>query len=69
MKPRWPLERPTNRTRKLSESQWIQDVLSVKDLDISEPGDHPTFSRHQLKQAASKLASGKMEACHYLSAK
>lgn len=58
-----------NRRRKLSERRWAQDVTSVKDLDISEPVDHPTFTRHQLKEAAKKLTSGKMETCHYLSAK
>ena len=54
------LVEPANRRRKLSERHWVQDVTSVKDLDPSEPVDHPTFTRHQLKQAAQKLSSGNL---------
>ena len=60
------LVEPTNRRRKLSERHWVQDVTSVKDLDISEPIDHPTFTRHQLKEAAKKLSSGNLETFSYL---
>ena len=52
------LVEPTNRRRRLSERHWVQDVTSVQDLDVAEPVDHPTFTRHQLKQAAQKLTSG-----------
>ena len=47
------LVEPTNRIRKISLCRH-----SVKDLDITEPTDHPTFTRYQLKQAAEKLAAG-----------
>ena len=52
------LVEPGNRQRRLSERHWVHDVTSVQDLDISEPADHPTFTRHQLKQAAQKLTAG-----------
>ena len=58
-----------NRSRRLSERHWVQDVTSVMDLDVAEPVDHPTFTRHQLKEAAKKLTSGTMDTCHYLSTK
>ena len=51
------LVEPTNRSRRLSERHWVQDVTSVKELDVSEPTDHPTFTRHQLKEAARKLST------------
>ena len=47
------LVKPTNRIRTYSSSRY-----SVQDLDITEPVEHLTFTRYQLKQAAQKMASG-----------